>query len=58
LAVRFDRSAEYVGVCDNATALCAGLLIRLYKVTGDKTYQAAGINALEWCWTINVLAGT
>jgi len=48
-AVRFDRSAEYVGVGDKATALWAGLLIRLYKLTGDKTYLTAGTKALEWC---------
>ena len=48
-AVRLDRSAEYVGVCDKSTALWAGLLIRLYKVTGDKAYLTAGTKALEWC---------
>ena len=48
-AVRLDRSAEYVGICDKSTALWAGLLIRLFKVTGDKTYLAAGTKALEWC---------
>lgn len=48
-AVRFDRSAEFVGVGDKATALWSGLLIRLYKLTGDKTYYAAGMKALEWC---------
>ncbi len=48
-SVRFDRSAEYVGAGDKATALWAGLLIRLYKLTGDKAYLAAGTKALEWC---------
>ena len=44
-AVRLDRSPEYVGIGDKATALWAGLLIRLYKVTGDKAYLAAGTKA-------------
>ena len=48
-AVRFDRSPEYVGVGDKATALWAGLLIRLYKVTRDEAYLTAGMKALEWC---------
>lgn len=47
--VRFDRSAEYVGICDKSTALWAGLLIRLYKMTGDKTYLTTGMKAIEWC---------
>lgn len=47
--MRFDRSAEYVGVGDKATALWAGLLIRLYKLTGDKRYLASGMKAIEWC---------
>jgi hypothetical protein len=48
-AVRLDRSAEYVGICDKSTALWPGLLIRLYKLTGDKVYLTAGTKALEWC---------
>ncbi len=47
--VRFDRSAEYVGVCDKSTALWAGLFIRLYKMTGEKTYLSAGTQAIQWC---------
>ena len=47
-SVRFDRSAEFVGVCDKSTALWAGLLIRLYKITGDETYFNAGMKAIQW----------
>ncbi|NND07641.1 MAG: hypothetical protein HKN87_14795 [Saprospiraceae bacterium] len=48
-AVRFDRSVEFVGVGEKATALWSGLLIRLYKLTGNKTYFTAGMKSLEWC---------
>jgi len=48
-SVRWDRSAEFVGVGDKATALWAGLLFRLYKLTDDRRYLAAGAKALEWC---------
>ncbi|MEO9510940.1 MAG: hypothetical protein ABJN84_12745 [Flavobacteriaceae bacterium] len=48
-AVRFDRSAEFVGIGDKATALWAGLFIRIYKLNGDKIYYNAGMKALEWC---------
>lgn len=48
-SVRFDRSAEHVGVGDKATALWAGVLIRLYKENGNAEYLAAGMKALEWC---------
>ncbi len=48
-AVRFDRSAEFVGVGDKATALWAGLFLRIYKMNGEKTYFTAGMKALEWC---------
>lgn len=48
-SVRFDRSAEFVGVGDKATALWAGVLIRLYKEDGNPTHLAAGMKALEWC---------
>jgi len=48
-AVRFDRSAKYVGTCDKSTALWAGLMIRQYKMTGNKAYLASGIKAIEWC---------
>jgi hypothetical protein len=47
--VRFDRSAEYVGICDKSTALWAGLMIRLYKMTGEKAYLSAGTQSIEWC---------
>ena len=47
--MRFDRSAEFVGVGDKATALWAGLLIRLYKLTENEAYLVAGTKALEWC---------
>ncbi len=49
LSVRFDRSSEFVGVCDKATALWAGLYLRLYKLTGEKKFYTAGMKALEWC---------
>lgn len=49
LSVRFDRSPEFVGIGDKATALWAGLFLRLYKITGDKRFYTAGMNAIEWC---------
>lgn len=49
LSVRFDRSSEFVGVGDKATALWGGLYIRLYKMTRDKRYYTAGMKAIEWC---------
>jgi uncharacterized protein YyaL (SSP411 family) len=48
-SVRFDRSSEFVGVGDKATALWACLLIRLYKINGEKKYYTSGMKALEWC---------
>ena len=47
--VRFDRTAEHVGICDKSTALWAGLLIRQYKMTGNKDYYTSGMKAIEWC---------
>lgn len=49
LSVRFDRSPEFVGVGDKATALWAGLFLRLYKITGDRRFFTAGMKAIEWC---------
>ena len=49
LSVRFDRSPEFVGVGDKATALWAVLYLRLYKITRDKKFFTAGMKALEWC---------
>lgn len=49
LSVRFDRSPEFVGVGDKATALWAALFLRLYKITGDKRFYTAGMKAIEWC---------
>lgn len=49
LSVRFDRSSEFVGIGDKATALWATLYIRLYKITKDKRFYNAGMKAIEWC---------
>ncbi|WP_406683260.1 twin-arginine translocation signal domain-containing protein [Seonamhaeicola sp. MEBiC1930] len=49
LSVRFDRSPEYVGIGDKATALWATLYLRLYKITKDKRFYKAGMKAIEWC---------
>ena len=47
--VRWDRTAEDVGVCDKGTALWSCLFLRLYKTTNDRRYLKAGTKALEWC---------
>lgn len=47
--LRFDREAKYVGICDKSTALWAGMMIRIYKMTGDKAYYGSGMKAIEWC---------
>ena len=49
LSVRFDRSPEFVGVGDKATALWAALFLRIYKITGEKQFYTAGMKAIEWC---------
>jgi hypothetical protein len=45
--LRFDREAKYVGVCDKSTALWAGMMIRIYKMTGDRAYCESGMQAIE-----------
>ncbi|MDQ8182917.1 hypothetical protein [Pelagicoccus sp. SDUM812005] len=47
--LRFDREAQYVGICDKSTTLWAGMMIRLYKMTGNKAYYESGMRAIEWC---------
>lgn len=49
LSVRFDRSPEFVGVGDKATAIWGALYLRLYKMTGDKRFYTGGMKAIEWC---------
>ncbi|RED94667.1 twin-arginine translocation signal domain-containing protein [Marinoscillum furvescens] len=49
LSVRFDRSPQYVGIGDKATAIWGALYLRLYKMVGDKKYYTAGMKAIEWC---------
>lgn len=48
-AVRWDRTAEEVGITDKGTALWALLFTRLYKVTKNEKYKTAGDRAIDWC---------
>lgn len=47
--VRWDCSAEEVGITEKGTALWALLFLRLFKITGKEKYHAAAMKALEWC---------
>lgn len=48
-AVRWDRTAEDVGIDDKGTALWAYLMLQLYQLTQKEKYKISGMKALRWC---------